>query len=211
MATNIITVSGASACGKSFYIDEVTKRFPNITETLGLTTRPIRPGEINGKSGNFLTEEEMDELDRKGKLVLIKEFWGYRYAWMKDDLVNDDNIRIFNIFYKTISELRDMGLNLYAIFIKPETDDMLIDRLKMRTTGKEQLEKRIRAYYDSIDFLNAHPEVFDLIFINRYDDESLNSFLKSISDATSNSGKQNNGFKSRFLTCNSTLPKKFTK
>ena len=55
MKPNIITISGPSAAGKSFLVDKIIDKYPNITEIIGLTTRPKREGEINGKSGLLMT------------------------------------------------------------------------------------------------------------------------------------------------------------
>jgi len=180
MKRNIITVSGPSAVGKSFFVNEVTKKFHNVIETVGLTTRPIRNGEINGKSGIFITKEEMNELEKNEKVVLVKEFFENKYAWYKDDLVNDDTYRIINISYKSIKELREMGLNIYSIFIKPESDELLIEFLKKRSSTNEEFEKRLYGYYESKKFVEEHYEMFDLVFVNKYDDKSLENFLLHI-------------------------------
>ena len=42
MRPNIITISGPSAVGKSFFIERILSKFPNIKEIVGLTTRPKR-------------------------------------------------------------------------------------------------------------------------------------------------------------------------
>ena len=48
MKPSIITISGPSAAGKSFLVDEIIQNFPNITEIIGLTTRPKRKDEVDG-------------------------------------------------------------------------------------------------------------------------------------------------------------------
>lgn len=130
MEKNIITISGPSAVGKSFLIDTIKDIFSIIREIVGLTTRPIRDGEINGKSGIFMTIPEMNELEANNELVLIKEFFCNKYAWYKDDLTNSDEYRIVNISYKSIQELLDMNLNIYSIFIKPWSEEKLKELLK---------------------------------------------------------------------------------
>ena len=58
MKPSIIIISGPSAAGKTFLVDEIRQNFPNITEIIGLTTRPKRKNEKTrigtiGKSGGI--------------------------------------------------------------------------------------------------------------------------------------------------------------
>lgn len=177
MENNIITISGPSAVGKSFFVDSIKEKFPNIREIVGLTTRPIREGEINGKSGIFMTIPEMNELEANNKLVLVKEFFGNKYAWYKDDLTNSDEYRIVNISYNSIQELLDMKLNIYSIFIKPGSEEKLKELLKNRSLTEEEFEKRITGYYESMDFLNRSRNLFNLVFTNNYDNSSKEKML----------------------------------
>ncbi len=177
MERNIITISGPSAVGKSFFVDSIKDNFPNIREIIGLTTRPIREGEINGKSGIFMTIPEMNELEANNKLVLVKEFFGNKYAWYKDDLTNSDEYRIVNISYNSIQELLDMKLNIYSIFIKPGSEEKLKELLKNRSLTEEEFEKRITGYYESMDFLNRSQNLFNLVFTNNYDNSSKEKML----------------------------------
>ena len=177
MERNIITISGPSAVGKSYFVDSIKDNFPNIREIIGLTTRPIREGEINGKSGIFMTIPEMNELEANNKLVLVKEFFGNKYAWYKDDLTNSDEYRIVNISYNSIQELLDMKLNIYSIFIKPGSEEKLKELLKNRSLTEEEFEKRITGYYESMDFLNRSQNLFNLVFTNNYDNSSKEKML----------------------------------
>ena len=143
MERNIITISGPSAVGKSFFVDSIKDNFPNIREIVGLTTRPIREGEINGKSGIFMTIPEMNELEANNKLVLVKEFFGNKYAWYKDDLTNSDEYRIVNISYNSIQELLDMKLNIYSIFIKPGSEEKLKELLVIMKVWIFEIDHKI--------------------------------------------------------------------
>ena len=177
MRSNIITVSGPSAVGKTFFVEKITQKFPDITEVLGLTTRPKRNDEIDGKSGHFMTVEEMKHLEKNGKLILVKEFFGNKYAWFKSDLVNADGFRIINISYKSVKELKEMGLNIFSIFVRPDSEESIKTALKSRMLSKDEYEKRLNDYYESELFLEREEEKFDLIFTNSYNEKSLEVLL----------------------------------
>lgn len=82
MKPNIITISGPSAVRKTFFIDKLIERHPNIKEIIGLTTRDKWVGEVNGKSGLFITMRELENLEEAEELMLIKEFFGNKHAWI---------------------------------------------------------------------------------------------------------------------------------
>lgn len=180
MKPNIITISGPSAAGKSFLVDKILETFPSVTEIIGLTTRPKREGEIDGKSGFFITKVELEQLEEAGELMLIKEFFGNKYAWYKRDLVNTQGLRIMNISYKSIDELKENGLNIFSIFIRPESEERIKEMLKRRATSEQEYQKRLKDYYESERFLDESSHKFDLVFENFYDEKSLNRLLNFI-------------------------------
>ena len=177
MKPNIITISGPSAAGKSFLVDKIIDEFPNITEIIGLTTRPKRDGEIDGKSSFFMTTVELEQLEEAGELMLVKEFFGNKYAWYKRDLVNTQGLRIVNISYKSIKELKEKGLNIFSIFIRPESEEKIKEMLKLRIISKSEYEKRLKDYYESEQFLKKSRKDFDMVFKNCYDEKSSNDLL----------------------------------
>ena len=180
MKPSIITISGPSAAGKTFLVDEIRQNFPNITEIIGLTTRPKRKNEVDGKSGHFMTRQELEQLEKAGELILVKEFFGNKYAWYKRDLVNTEGLRIINISYKSIEELKRNGLNIFSIFVRPSSEEQLKEVLRLRTTSKVEYEKRLRDYYENEQFLKMSKQNFDLLFTNCYDRESSRRLLNYI-------------------------------
>lgn len=145
-----------------------------------MTTRAKRQGEINGKSGHFITIAELEQLEKAGELMLIKEFFGNKYAWYKRDLVNTQGLRIINISYKSVEELKRNGLNIFSIFIRPESEEKIKEMLKLRTISEVEYEKRLKDYYESEQFLKDSKQDFDLIFTNCYDEKSLENLLTYI-------------------------------
>lgn len=180
MESKIITVSGASGVGKSYLVDKILERYKTMTEIVGITTREKREGEIDGKSSHYLSMDQFKELEKEGRLILIKSFFGNNYAWLKDDLTNISELRIMNISYKSIQELRDNGLNIYSIFVKPQSEEKLQHMLKLRTKSDEEYVKRFNDYKESEKFIKQSPELFDFIFTNNYDEISSEKLLKHI-------------------------------
>lgn len=182
MPEKIITISGTSGAGKSFLTDKILHTFPGITEIAGITTRSMRKGEIQGKSSHFITLEQFNTLERQNQLILIKEFFGNRYAWFKSDLINDEKVKIMNISYKSIRELKQNGIELFSIFVKPGSEEQLRERLEKRKMPQAEYEKRIQDYYESEEFLSQSQNLFNYIFVNNYDEKSTYEFLSNFAD-----------------------------
>ena len=181
MESKVISVSGTSGAGKTFLVDKIIRQYPSITEIAGITTRPMRPGEVQGQSSHFITLDEFRQLEEDDELMLVKEFFGNKYAWFKRDLINENGVRIMNISYKSIAELKRNKLNLFSIFIRPESEDKLKEMLRKRIVSDEEYAKRLKDYYESERFLRESPQDFDLVFTNHYDERSEQELISIIS------------------------------
>ena len=183
MKSKIITISGTSGSGKSFLVDKILNKYSNIHEIVGITTRPMRAGEINGKSSHFYSLDYFNQLEEEGKLLLVKELFGNKYAWLKKDLVNKDELQIMNISYTSIRELKEKGLRIFSIFVRPESQAVLEKILKNRTgITEEEFIKRLRDYQESEIFLEKSHKDFDMIYPNDYNTKTMEHFVEKIFD-----------------------------
>jgi len=183
MKSKIITVSGTSGGGKSFLVDEILNKYSNIHEIAGITTRSMRSGEENGKSSYFYSLDYFNQLEEEGKLLLVKEIFGNKYAWLKKDLVNTDELRIMNISYKSIQELKDLGLKIFSIFVRPVSQEALEKMLRNRPgITEEEFTKRIKDYQESEMFLEKYYKDFDMVYVNDYNETTVENFVEKIFD-----------------------------
>ena len=65
----LLVVSAPSGCGKDTIIAEVLKQIDNAYLSVSMTTRPMRPGEVDGVNYYFVSQPEFEE----------KEDWKTRY------------------------------------------------------------------------------------------------------------------------------------
>lgn len=64
----ILTLTGMSTCGKSTLAKALTATGA-YAEAVSVTTRDMRPGEVNGKDYHFVTQEVFDQYVRDGQLL----------------------------------------------------------------------------------------------------------------------------------------------
>jgi guanylate kinase len=77
---NIIVISGPSGCGKSTLIAMLRSEFPELQFSVSHTTRPPRPGEVDGKDYHFVSAERFASMARAGRFVEWAEVHGRRYG-----------------------------------------------------------------------------------------------------------------------------------
>lgn len=73
-------ISGPSGAGKGTLIEAVLQEVPMLGRITGVTTRPRRPGEVPGHQWDFISDEQMDAIERAGGLVDCRRKFEARYG-----------------------------------------------------------------------------------------------------------------------------------
>ena len=80
MSGKLIVISGPSGVGKSTVVRKVMEQCPNLHFSVSATTRPMRPGELDGVSYYFMNRERFQELIRSDALLEYAEYVGNFYG-----------------------------------------------------------------------------------------------------------------------------------
>ena len=70
----LIVVSGFSGAGKGTVMKEIMNKYDNYALSVSATTRSPRPGEVEGISYFFKTDDEFRQMIEKDELI---EYAGY--------------------------------------------------------------------------------------------------------------------------------------
>ena len=160
----IIIIAGPTAVGKDSAMNELMKMRPEIKPLISYTTRPIRPGEVDGVQYNFINEEQYALLGRTDLILSARTYYtiqnGEEAVWhygapfpsTKADYVTIvDHQGAKNIIKKIGKE------NVLLIYLDA-ADETLETRCRMR--GDEKAEYKRRLVDDRIQFLNIQ-EIHD--------------------------------------------------
>jgi guanylate kinase len=170
----LVVLSSPSGAGKTTISRLLLESDPDVTMSVSVTTRPKRPGEIEGVDYHFVDDAEFDRLIDVGEFVEWAPVFGFRYgtpkAPVKDALRNGRDI-LFDIDWQGTQQLHSaMGEDLVRIFILPPSVAELERRLRERGTDTEDVvADRMRRASGEI----GHWAEYDYVLVNADMDKCL--------------------------------------
>ncbi|MBP6184053.1 MAG: guanylate kinase [Saprospiraceae bacterium] len=164
----LLIVTAPSGSGKTTIVRHLLQTFPDLRFSISATNRPRRSTEFNGRDYYFLSTERFRELINSGAFLEWEEVYqGQYYGSLRSEV---DRIRseglavIFDIDVQGAVNLKKTyGEKALALFIRPPSLEILIQRLRNRQTEDEaSLEKRIARVTQELTFESS----FDLTIVN---------------------------------------------
>lgn len=163
----LVVISGPSGVGKGT-VRKALFDMPNnnLVYSVSMTTRPKRPGEIDGVDYYFVSEAEFLKRKKSGKFLETAEFVGNYYGTPLDK-VNEQldlgNEVVLEIEVDGAQQVKKKMPDCVMIFIVPPGKNALYERLRRRGTESEgiiveRIEKANR------EFKLAHR--YDYIVVN---------------------------------------------
>ncbi|HEY8569160.1 guanylate kinase [Microbulbifer sp.] len=133
----LYTVSAPSGAGKTSLVKALIEADTQVTVSVSHTTRPMRPGEIDGINYHFV--------DRDGFVAMLGEnaflehaqvfenYYGTSKAWVEETLASGRDV-ILEIDWQGAEQVRRLMPETVGIFILPPSQQALLERL----TGRGQ-------------------------------------------------------------------------
>lgn len=173
MSGNLFIVSAPSGAGKTSLVKALLSINKNIDLSISYTTRPPRPGEVNGKDYHFVSRETFLQMVQHGDFLESAEVYGNLYgtsqSWLNKELQSGRDI-LLEIDWQGAAQVRSKFPMCIPIFILPPSLEALETRLKGRgQDSAEVIARRLHAAQEDI----AHVAEFDYVIINDKLDEAL--------------------------------------
>ena len=177
----IIVISGASGVGKSTVLEKVMKARRDLVFSVSATTRPARPGEVDGVNYHFITRESFLDMIRKGEFLEYDEhhdnLYGTLYSAVKD--ASEKGNVVLDIEPNGAMNVRRVHPDAVLIFIMPPSWEALEQRLRGRgDTPEEQVQTRLTRARWEIDQATK----YDYQVINDQVDACVEEVLKIIAE-----------------------------
>ena len=176
----LIVLSGPSGVGKDTVLHQLRLLDPALRYSVSYTTRPPRPGEVDGVSYTFVDEPTFRSMADRGEFLEWAEVHGKLYgtaeARVKEALARGEDI-VLKIDVQGAAWIRPRVDGAVFIFLMPPSEEELRRRLRTRDTeDRAAVDLRERnavaemaeaAAYDHVvvndDVSRAAREILDIV------------------------------------------------
>ena len=139
----LIVIVAPSGTGKSTMIKRLLIDVTSLVESVSFTTRPMRPGEVHGKSYFFISRDEFLKRRDENEFLEWAEVHGNFYGTSKkfvEQSLREGKHLLFDLDVQgTDSMKKYFGAVANAIFISPPSVEELEKRLRHRGTENTQV------------------------------------------------------------------------
>ncbi len=162
----LFIVSAPSGAGKTSLLRALLPQEENLVLSVSHTTRPPRPGEVDGVHYHFVSEETFLRMAAEGAFLEQAEVFGNHYgtseAAVREQLAAGHDV-VLEIDWQGARQVRRVFPDAVSIFIAPPSIEALRERLSGR--GQDDPEVIERRMADARSELSHYPE-YDYLVIN---------------------------------------------
>ena len=163
----LLIVASPSGAGKTSLCRRLMADHGGLELSISMTTRPIRPGEVDGRDYNFVSHEEFQRLVDQDAFLEWADVHGQRYGSPRgpiDRAVAEGRDVLFDIDWQGAAQVAEKcPEDAVRVFILPPSLEELRRRLITRSQdAPEVIERRIKNAKGEIE----HCDVFDYVFVN---------------------------------------------
>jgi guanylate kinase len=174
MPKQLIVISAPSGAGKTTVARHLLQRFPQLRFSVSATTRPKRPGEVDGRDYFFWSREQFEQAIAGGELVEYEEIFGHLYGTLRSQVeqaLSAGEFLLFDIDVKGALALRRAyPEQTFLIYVAPPSIEELERRLRQRgTESEEQIRRRLERAAMELQFQDH----FDVVIRNEQLEQTL--------------------------------------
>ena len=166
----LFVLSSPSGAGKSTIARKIMGADKGIGMSVSATTRPIRPGEVDGKDYHFVSVERFKDMAAAGEFLEWAHVFDHRYGTPKAPVLAElDAGRdvLFDIDWQGAQQLyQQEGGDVVRVFILPPSIGELENRLRGRATDADAViaARMARAtaeigHWDGYDYVLVNDDV----------------------------------------------------
>lgn len=170
----MIVLSSPSGAGKTTTSRRLRELDGNLVMSVSVTTRPQRPGEIDGRDYHFRSHGEFDRLVEAGELLEYATVFGNRYGTPRTPVMNalaEGQDVLFDIDWQGTQQLAERARDdLVSAFILPPSRAELARRLSARAADSQaEIDRRMAKASEEM----SHWAEYDYVVVNRDIDETV--------------------------------------
>ena len=163
-------LSSPSGAGKTTIARRLLAEDGHIAMSVSATTRPMRPGEVDGQDYHFVSHETFDAMVAQGEFLEWAQVFGHSYGTPKAQVktgLREGQDFLFDIDWQGSQQLyQKLERDVVRVFILPPSIDELRRRLTGRGTDTPQVisqrMERARAeisHWDGYDYVVVNDDI----------------------------------------------------
>lgn len=161
----IFIISGPSGAGEDSVIKGLEKIMP-IEYIVTTTTRPMRPGEVDGKSYYFISREKFKKGIEDGNFIEWAQHYNDNFYGVTRDEISrvarSGKIGIWKIDYKGVESVKKMYPDIVAIFLISPLE-IMAERIRRRDgVAEEYVQERMEYTKEWL----KHTDIYDYTVTN---------------------------------------------
>jgi len=179
----MFVLSSPSGAGKTTLSRRLIERMPGLRMSVSVTTRPKRPGEVEGKDYLFVEKARFEQMVKRQELLEWATVFDNRYGTPRapvEAALSAGQDVLFDIDWQGTQQLREKArADVVSVFILPPSAADLEKRLHSRAQDTQAV---IRSRMSRASHEMSHWAEYDYIVINRDVDEAfaeVQSILKA--------------------------------
>ncbi len=163
----MFVLSSPSGAGKTTVSRKILDEDAAIALSVSATTRPMRPGEVDGRDYHFVDTPTFKQMVADGAFLEWAHVFGHRYGTPRapvDALLDAGKDVLFDIDWQGAQQLyQEAGPDVVRVFILPPTMAELERRLRARMTDSDEvIAARMARAADEI----SHWDGYDYVLVN---------------------------------------------
>jgi guanylate kinase len=165
-SSRLTVLSGPAGVGKSTVVEYLREHHPQIWHSVSVTTRPQRPGEVDGLDRHFVDSETFARMVRDGELLEHAHYAGNWYGTPRGPVEEKRAAGVpvvLEIEVQGARQVRQMVSDALFVFLAPPTWEELERRLRGRGTEHPEV---IRRRLDTAHIEMAAEDEFDTTIVN---------------------------------------------
>ncbi len=164
----LLIISGPAGVGKTTIAHHIEQQLDG-TFSISMTTRPQTKLETNGEDYHFVDDDQFNQTCDAGGLLESAQVFGRLYGTPKQpvlDALAHGRLMILEIDVQGAVQVKKNMPQAFAVFIKPPSEQVLLERLRGR---KRDTEEAIQSRFAQAKAEIAHAEssgIYDQFIVN---------------------------------------------
>ena len=170
----MFVLSSPSGAGKTTLSRMLIDRMPGLKMSVSATTRPKRPGEVDGHDYFFVDKAKFETMAKQGDLLESATVFDNRYGTPRlpvETALSAGQDVLFDIDWQGTQQLREKArADVVSVFILPPSASDLEKRLHTRAQDSEEV---IRGRMNRATHELSHWAEYDYIVVNHDVDDAF--------------------------------------